>query len=159
MANVKPIPDGMNSLVPHITVSNAKDAIEFYKKAFGAQEMHRSAMPDGRIMHASLRIGGGHLMLNDSFPEMKGPPAPRASDHMPFVINLYVENADQTFERAVKAGAKVTLPLSNQFWGDRYGHLADPYGYRWSIAQHIEDVTPEEMKKRAEAMFAQPAHK
>ena len=159
MANVKPIPQGMESLIPHITVKNAKEAIEFYKKAFGAQELGRHLTPDGRIMHAALKVGGGHLFLNDEFPEMKGAPAPSPAASAPFVINLYVENADQTFDRAVKAGAKPKLPLSNMFWGDRYGQIIDPFGYHWSIAQHIEDVTPEEMKKRGEAMFAEPAHK
>ena len=159
MANVKPIPQGMESLTPHITVKNATDAIEFYKKAFGAQELGRHLTPDGRIMHAALKIGGGHLFLNDEFPEMKGCGAPAPTDDLPFVINLYVENADQTFDRAVKAGAKSKMPLTDMFWGDRYGQIIDPFGYHWSIAQHIEDVTPEEMKKRGEAMFAEPAHK
>ena len=159
MANVKAIPQGMESLTPHITVKNAKEAIEFYKKAFGAQESGRFHTPDGRIMHAALKVGGGHLFLNDEFPEMKGCGAPSPTGDLPFVINLYVENADQTFDRAVKSGAKAKMPLQNMFWGDRYGQIIDPYGYHWSIAQHIEDVTPEEMKKRGEAMFAQPAHK
>ena len=159
MANVKPIPQGMESLTPHITVKNAKEAIEFYKQAFGAQELGRHLMPDGRIMHAALKVGGGHLFLNDEFPEMKGCNAPVVGDAAPFVINLYVENADQTYDRAVKAGAKAKMPLSNMFWGDRYGQIVDPYGYHWSIAQHIEDVTPEQMKKRSEEMFAQPAHR
>jgi PhnB protein len=159
MANVKPIPEGMNSLTPHITVKNAKEAIKFYTDAFGAKEMSRALTPDGRIMHASLRIGGGHLFLNDEFPEMKGCNAPVVAGQAPFVINIYVENADQTFDRAVKAGAKAKMPVSNMFWGDRYGQVIDPFGYHWSIAQHIEDVTPEDMKKRSAEMFAQPAHK
>jgi len=159
MANVKPIPQGMESLTPHITVKNAKQAIEFYKQAFGAQELGRHLMHDGRIMHAALKIGGGHLFLNDEFPDMKRCNAPVVGNAAPFVINLYVENADQTYDRAVKAGAKAKMPLQNMFWGDRYGQIVDPFGYHWSIAQHIEDVTPEEMKKRGEAMFAEPAHR
>jgi PhnB protein len=159
MANIKPIPEGMEALTPHITVRNAKEAIEFYKKAFGAQELGRHLMPDGRIMHAALKIGGGHLMLNDEFPEMKGCGAPSPGGDLPFVINLYVENADQTYDRAVKAGAKSKMPVSDMFWGDRYGQIIDPFGYHWAIAQRVENVTPEQMKKRSEEMFAQPAHK
>jgi len=159
MANVKPIPEGMNCLTPHITVKNAKEAIKFYTNAFGAEEKGRHLTPDGRIMHAALKVGGGYLFLNDEFPEMKGCNAPLVGDAAPFVINLYVENADQTYDRAVKAGAKAKMPLTNMFWGDRYGQIVDPFGYHWSIAQHVEDVTPGEMKKRSEEMFAQPAHK
>ena len=157
--SVKPIPEGMEALIPHITVSNAKAAIKFYETAFGAKEMMRSAMPDGRIMHSHLVIGKAHMMVNDAFPEMGGCALPTANAALPFVMNLYVEDADQTFERAVAAGAKVKMPLSNMFWGDRYGHLEDPFGYRWAICTHIEDVAPDEIKRRADAMFSQPAHR
>ena len=133
MANVKPIPQGMESLTPHITVKNAKEAIEFYKKAFGAEERGRFLTPDGRVMHASLKVGGGHLFLNDEFPEMKGCGAPVVGSDVPFVINLYVENADETVDRAVKAGAKSKMPVSDMFWGDRYGQFRDPFGVRWSV--------------------------
>jgi len=104
-----------------------------------------------------MKIGDSHLMLNDPFPEMKGCAAPAQNAETPFTINLYVEDADATFNKAIKAGAEAKMPPQDMFWGDRYGQFRDPFGYTWAIATHIEDVSPEELKKRAEAMFAQPA--
>jgi PhnB protein len=150
---VKAIPEGFHTLTPHITVRDAKGAIEFYKKALGAEVLHAMPTPDGRIMHAALRIGDSIIMLNDAFPEMGGAPAPEQA--VGFTINVYTEDVDKLWDRAVKAGATVKMPLADQFWGDRYGHIADPYGFRWALAQHIRDVTPEEMKKAADDMAKQ----
>jgi uncharacterized glyoxalase superfamily protein PhnB len=145
---VKAIPEGYHSLTPSLTVSDAKKAIEFYQKAFGAKELNRAPGPDGRLMHAEIKIGDSILMLNDSFPEMGGNPAPAADASLPSSLHLYVENADAVFERAVKAGATVTMPLMDMFWGDRYGRIRDPFGHSWAIATHKEDLTPEQMMAR-----------
>ena len=139
MGTIKPIPDGMHSVTPHLTCAGAADAIEFYKKAFGAQERVRMPTPDGKVAHAELQIGDSVVMLSEALQE----PVTSAS------IYLYVPNADATFDRAVKAGAQSTMPLADMFWGDRYGRLTDPFGVRWGIATHKEDVPPEEMGRRA----------
>ena len=149
---VKPIPDGFHTLTPHITVRDAAGAIEFYKKALNAQVINRSDMPNGKVMHASLKIGDSILMLNDEFPEWGGSLAPRG-DAPGFAIHVYVDNVDKLFAQAVAAGATVKMPLMDQFWGDRYGHIVDPYGFRWALATHVRDVSGEEMK-RAEAEVA-----
>jgi uncharacterized glyoxalase superfamily protein PhnB len=148
----KAIPEGFHSLTPHITVSNAKQAIEFYQKAFGARLVRSSPGPDGRLMHAELQIGDSRLMLNDDFPEMRGG-SPLEHGTRNVVLNLYVENADATFNQALAAGATTTFPLADQFWGDRYGQVQDPFGFTWAIATHVKDVTPEEVSKAAAAMF------
>ncbi len=136
-------------------VRGAAQAIEFYKKAFGAVELGRAPMPDGKtLMHADLKIGDSHLLLVDEFPDM-GCYAPRQPGATSVTLHLFVEDADAVFNRAVAAGAKVTMPLGDMFWGDRYGKLIDPFGHEWSVATHKEDLTPEEMRKRQEAMFAQ----
>jgi PhnB protein len=156
MAKVKPIPEGYHALTPHIVVRGAAEAIEFYKKAFGAVELRRSAMPDGKtLMHADLKIGDSHLLLVDEMPGMSGCHAPREGGGTSVTLHLFVEDVDAVFNRAVAAGAKVTMPVADMFWGDRYGKLVDPFGHDWSIATHKEDLTPEEMKKRGEALFAQ----
>jgi PhnB protein len=152
------IPPGMHTLTPHITVNNAAKAIDFYKQAFGAEELSRSPMPDGRLMHASLKIGDSTLMLNDAFPDMGGCQAP-AGGKQPFALHMYVEDADSLWERAVKAGAKVTMPLANMFWGDRYGQLEDPFGITWSLASRVEEVSPEEAERRGKELFAGMAQK
>jgi uncharacterized glyoxalase superfamily protein PhnB len=149
-----PIPHGMHALTPHISVNGAAKAIEWYKKAFGAQEIARHAMPDGRLMHAALRIGDSVLMLNDSFQDMGAPAAPNAESNLPFNINLYVPDADEVYNRATSAGAKVRMPLADQFWGDRYGMITDPFGYNWAIATRKEDLTPQELGERAAKMFS-----
>ena len=154
MANVKPIPDGMRTITPHLAVRGAADAIEFYKKAFGARELMRANTPGcDTIMHATLQIGDSQLFLNDECPEM-GCLGPQALNGTPAVIHLQVEDADSLFNQAVEAGATVLMPIADQFWGDRYGMLADPFGHRWSIATHVRDVSPEEMAKAAEEAFA-----
>jgi len=151
MATVKPIPEGMHSVTPHLTCAGAADAIEFYKKAFGAVELARLPGPNGKLMHAMIRIGDSAVMLVDEAPEwgMLGPKALKGSA---VTIHLYVENADATVETAVKAGAKITMPLQDMFWGDRYGSLEDPFGHRWSVGTHVRDVSPEEMQKAMQNM-------
>jgi uncharacterized glyoxalase superfamily protein PhnB len=144
----------MHTITPHITVNNAAQAIDFYKQAFGAQELGRSATPDGRLMHAAIKIGDSNLILNDEFPEMGGCHAPPPGGKQPFVLHLYWEDVDQAWDRAVIAGAKVSMPLSNMFWGDRYGHLQDPFGFTWAMASRVEEVSPEEAHRRGKEMFS-----
>jgi PhnB protein len=151
-SNVKPIPEGFHTLTPHITVRDAAGAIEFYKKALNAQVLHISKTPNGKVMHASLKIGDSILMLNDEFPDWGGPIAPRG-EAAGFAINVYVPDVDKLFAQAVAAGATVKMPLADQFWGDRYGHIVDPYGFKWALATHVRDVSPEEME-RAQAEMA-----
>jgi uncharacterized glyoxalase superfamily protein PhnB len=158
MAKVKPIPEGTRTLTPHLTVHNAAEAIEFYKKAFGAKELGRHAGPGGKIMHAALQIGDSRLMLNDEFPEM-GACGPVHTGGSPVTIHLAVEDVDKVFNQAVAAGAKPTMPVMDQFWGDRYGKLDDPFGHHWSIATHIKDMTPAEMEAAGrEAMAKMGKH-
>jgi PhnB protein len=151
---VKPIPEGMHSVTPHLVIHGAAKAIDFYKRAFGAQEIGRHATPDGRLMHAAIKIGDSHIFLADEFPEM-GSKAPSGGG-CPVSLHLYVEDTDKVFNQAISAGAKSTMPVQNMFWGDRYGQLTDPFGHCWSVATRIESVTPEEMKRRSEALYSQP---
>jgi PhnB protein len=152
---VKRVPQGFHTVTPHLVVRGASEAIEFYKKAFGARELGRSPGPDGKsIMHAMVQIGDSRIFLNDEFPGM-GAISPLGLKGSPVTIHLYVEDADRVFQQAVQAGAKVAMPLADQFWGDRYGIVIDPYGHHWSIGSHIKDMTPEEMQKAAAAAFAQ----
>jgi len=145
------IPQGMHSVTPHLVCAGAAKAIEFYKQAFGAEEGARLPGPDGRLMHASVKIGDSQVMLVDEMPEW-GALGPKSLKGSPVTIHLYVEDVDSFVARAVKAGAKVTMPVADQFWGDRYGKLEDPFGHHWSVATHQRDVTPEEMKKAMAAM-------
>jgi uncharacterized glyoxalase superfamily protein PhnB len=155
-SSVKPIPDGMHSLTPHLVCANAAAAIDFYVKAFNAVEQGRLPGPGGKIMHASLRIGDSALMLVDEMPEW-GSLGPKSLKGSPVTIHLYVQDVDAAVEQAVAAGAKVTMPVADMFWGDRYGQLEDPFGHRWSVATHTRDVSPEEMKKAmAQQMPAKP---
>lgn len=141
---------GYHSVTPTLTVSDAKAAIEFYKKAFGAEEREVCLGPDGKqVMHAEIKIGDSIIMLNDEFPKM-GCVGPQALGGSPVSLFIYVENVDVLFDRAVKAGATVTMPVGDQFWGDRFGQLVDPFGHKWGIATHIADPTPEEIKKAQE---------
>lgn len=156
MAKVKAIPEGMHSVTPHLICAGAAQAIDFYKKAFGAEEGGRLPGPDGKLMHAMIRIGGSAVMLVDEMPEW-GALGPKALKGSPVTIHLYVEDADAFVARAVKAGAKVTMPLADQFWGDRYGKLEDPFGHHWSVATHVRDVSPEEMQKAMGSMQKAPA--
>jgi PhnB protein len=144
--STNPIPSGMHTVTPHLICAGADQAIDFYKKAFGAIELSRMPGPDGKVMHASIRIGNSVVMLNDENPQW-GTLGPKALKGSPVTIHLYVEDANALFEQAVRAGAKVTMPLDDMFWGDRYGKLEDPFGHQWSIGTHTRDVTPEEMQK------------
>ncbi len=145
---VKPIPEGYHTLTPFLSTTNAAKAIEFYKNAFGAHEIEKHAGPDGKIMHAVLKIGNSLIMLADEFPEHScGASTPKSLKGTTVMFHLYVEDVDHAFEKAKKAGAEVTMPVADMFWGDRYGQLRDPFGHLWSIATHIADYTPEEMEK------------
>jgi PhnB protein len=151
MANKpKSIPDGYHNVTPYLIVDDAARALEFYKKAFGATELLRMPKPNGKIGHAEIRIGDSTVMLADESPEV-GARSPRSLGGSPVSIFLYVEDVDTTFGKAVDAGAKVQRPLADQFYGDRTGGIEDPFGHAWYIATHVEDVSPEEMKKRAAA--------
>jgi len=146
MANAKrAVPEGLHTITPMLTFENAVQAIEWYKKALGAEEVSRSAGPDGKIMHADLRIGDSRIMLHDAMMGSKGPKELGGS---PASLWVYVEDCDALFNRAVSAGAQVQMAMADQFWGDRSGAFMDPHGYSWSIATHKEDLTPEEMKQR-----------
>jgi len=156
--NVKAVPEGTHTITAHLSVREAQKAIEFYQKAFGAQLLHVHKTPDGKVMHASLKIGDSQLLLADEFPGM-GTPSPQALGGSPVVLNIYVEDVDTLFNQAVAAGAKVTMPLANQFWGDRYGQIVDPFGHHWALGSHVEDVAPDELARRANAMFAEMSKK
>jgi len=154
----KAVPTGYHTITPQLALDNAAQTIDWYKRALGAEELSRSAGPDGKIMHAELKIGDSRFMMNDVMTGAKGPKAYGGS---PASFWVYVEDCDALFNRAVAAGAKVTMAVADQFWGDRGGAFADPEGYNWWIATRKEDLTPEEMKKRAEDFFknmSQPAH-
>jgi uncharacterized glyoxalase superfamily protein PhnB len=153
-ASVRPVPDGFNTLSPYLVVKDAPRAIEFYKKAFGAEEMYRSTMPgSGVVMNAQLRFGNSMLMLNEEFPQW-GSKSPRSLGGSPVTVHLYVDDADKAYERAVQAGAEATMPLMDAFWGDRFGKLRDPFGHEWSIATRKENLAPAEIARRAEQWFA-----
>lgn len=158
MAQVKPILEGLHTIVPHLVVRGGAAAIDFYTKAFGAVEIFRMPMPDGKIMHASLKIGDSRLFLCDEFSG-NGWNAGQTPACAPVTIHLNVEDADAVFGQAVAAGAKVKMPLADMFWGDRYGKLVDPFGHEWSLSTHKEDVSPEEMRKRGQTMMAQMGKK
>ena len=145
-ARARSIPDGMHSITPHLICAGAADAIEFYKKAFGAVEVTRLPGPEGKLMHASIRIGDSTIMLNDEFPDW-GAFGPKALKGSAVTIHLYVDDVDAVFARAVAAGAKVTMPVADMFWGDRYGIVEDPFGHHWSVATHLRDMTPAEIQK------------
>src|SRR5271163_1622820 len=143
-----PIPSDKHTITAHLTLKDTAKAIEFYKKAFGAEKCHVLTAPEGRIMHADIQIGDSHLMLSDEFPESgRGCASPQTLKGTNATIHLYVADVDKAFERAIAAGAKAEMPPQDMFWGDRYGRLIDPFGQPWSLATHIEDVTPEEMQK------------
>lgn len=144
MNKVQAIPDGMHSLTPHLVCRDAAAAIDFYVRAFGAIERFRLPAPDGRLMHACVQIGDSLLFLFDEMPE-HGALGPEALEGSPVTIHLQVADADAVFARAVQAGATVAMPLAEQFWGDRYGQVVDPFGHRWSIATHVREVGREEM--------------
>jgi len=143
---VRPIPEGFHTITPHLVCSGAADALAFYTRAFGAVETSRMPGPDGRIMHAQMRIGDSFFMLADDFPDY-GCVGPLALKNTPVYIHLYVEDVDALYAQAVAAGAKPIMQVADMFWGDRYGQLEDPFGHRWSIATHKRDMTPEQMRE------------
>jgi PhnB protein len=148
MVNVKAIPEGLHTLTPQLVVDGAAEAIAFYQKAFGAEELSRAPDPSGKkIWHASVRIGNSVFYVNDVFPEMGGTASSAA-------LWLYTENVDALYDRAVKAGAKVEMPLSDMFWGDRTGMLSDAWGNKWNLARRMKDLTPEQMQKAQDAFVA-----
>ncbi|KVD15790.1 VOC family protein [Burkholderia ubonensis] len=150
--SVKPIPEGMRTLTPHLICAGAADAIEFYRQAFNAVERVRLPGPNGKLMHACLTIGDSTLMLVDEMPE-HGALGPKALKGTPVCLHLFVPDVDAAIAQAVAAGAKVTMPAADMFWGDRYGQVEDPFGHRWSLATHQRDLTPEQIR---DAMASAP---
>jgi len=148
----KAIPEGYYTVTPHLVVKDAGGAIEFYKKAFGAEEVFRMPGPGGKVMHAELKIGNSHVMINDEMPDY-GALGPQSIGGTPVTLHLYVNDVDSTFKRAISAGGKEEMAVADMFWGDRYGKLVDPYGHKWSVATHKEDVSPEECARRMEKEF------
>ena len=154
MAKPKPVPDGFRTVTPHIVIDGAAKALDFYKKAFGAEELYRMPSPDGKkLMHASMKIGDSMIMLCDDFPEYGKARAPKKLGGSPVTIHLYVQDADAAWKRAVDAGAQVGMELQDMFWGDRYGTLTDPFGHEWAIASKNQDLTPEQVSAAAKKAF------
>ena len=149
---VNKIPEGYHTVTPYLVTANADKAIEFYKEAFGAKELVRLPSPDGKVMHAEIKIGDSPVMLSDECPDWDAL-SPLARGGTTVSIVLYVEDVDAVVNRAVAAGAKAVMPVTDQFWGDRMGTVIDPFGHKWSVATHVEDVPPEEMSTRAAALF------
>ena len=157
MANqVKPIPTGYHTATPYLTLNDSKRAIDFYKRAFGAQEIVRMEGPGGKIGHAELKIGDSMIMLSDEMPG-GGNRSPQALGGTTSSVFLYVTDVDSVYKQAVDAGAKSDMPPADMFWGDRFGKLTDPFGHTWALATHKEDIAPEEMKKRSQEAMAKMA--
>jgi uncharacterized glyoxalase superfamily protein PhnB len=154
-AKAPPIPKGYHVVTPSIVVRGAAKAIEFYKKAFGAKELNRMEGPGGKLMHAEIKIGDSIVMLSDEFPEM-GSSSPETVGGTPSSLMIYTRDVDALFNQAVAAGAKVSMPIADMFWGDRYGRVKDPFGHDWQLATHKENVTPKEMARRAAAAMSAP---
>ena len=150
---VKPVPEGYHTITPHLIVRDAARAIEFYKQAFGAKDRGVMKGPDGKVMHAELQIGDSIVMLADEMPEF-GSRSPQTIGGSPTGLHIYTDNVDAAFDRAVKAGAQVEMPVMEQFWGDRYGKLKDPFGHSWSVATHVKDLSAEEMKRGMDEAMA-----
>ncbi|MBV9610306.1 MAG: VOC family protein [Acidobacteria bacterium] len=155
----RPIPEGHHTVTPHLVLRNAAKAIEFYKKALGAQELGRMTSPDGKIGHAELKIGDSIIFLADEFDMGPGSAkAPESVGACTATLNLYVPDVDATYQQAVAAGGKATMPVTDMFWGDRYGTFTDPFGHMWGVATHKEDLTKEEVEERAKAFWASMQH-
>ena len=154
MSNVKPIPEGCTAVAPYLVIKSCADAIEFYKKAFGAEERFRMGGPGGTVAHAEIQINGATIMLSEEFPGVEGVGSPATLGGSTANVHLYVADADAVFKQAVESGAKVLYPMEDTFWGDRYGKVADPFGHVWGIATYKEDVAPDEMERRAKEAFA-----
>jgi PhnB protein len=153
MSSVRAIPEGYHTITPSLVCKNAAKAIDFYKEAFQAKVLVRMNGPGDKVGHAELQIGDSRLMISDEFPGMSQAPDPNAPAGS--YLFLYNENVDAFYDRVVKAGCKVEMPLQNQFWGDRFGKVRDPFGHQWGLAQHVEDVAPDEMERRSKAFMAQ----
>lgn len=151
---VSPIPKGFRTVTPHLILRDTAAAIEWYKRAFGAKELSRMEMPGGKIGHAEIRIGDSIVMMADEFPEM-GQKSPETLGGTAAGLMVYVKDVDKAFAKAVEAGAKTLMPVADQFWGDRYGQLVDPFGHKWSIGTHIKDLTPKQMKAAMDEWMAQ----
>jgi uncharacterized glyoxalase superfamily protein PhnB len=151
-ANVNPVPEGYRTITPYLVVNGAGEAIDFYVKAFGAVEVIRMPGPGGTVMHGEVRIGDSMLMLSDEFPDW-GALGPVSRGGATASIMLYVDDCDAAFRRAVDAGCVAKMPPTDEFWGDRFAKVTDPFGHEWAIATHVEDVTPEEMQRRMAARF------
>jgi uncharacterized glyoxalase superfamily protein PhnB len=149
----KPIPDGFHSVTPSLVVCNAAEAIEFYKKAFNANEIYKFPTPDGKILHAMIQIGDSFVMMSDEFPTM-GMKSPATLGGTAVTLHLYVEDSDKIFKQAVDAGAVITMPIMDSFWGDRFGTVMDPFGHSWAIATHKIDMTPDGLRKAGQEYFA-----
>ena len=149
----KPVPEGFHTVTPHLVFRDTAKAIDFYKRAFGAQELNRMEGPGGKIGHAELKIGDSIIFLADEFPQGNCK-APQTVGGTTCSLNLYVEDVDSSFQKAVDAGAKTTMPVADMFWGDRYGVLTDPFGHAWGLATHKEDLSPQEIEERAQAFWA-----
>jgi len=156
--SVKPVPEGYHTLTPFLTVRDAARAIEFYKQAFGAEERGVAKGPDGKVMHAELKIGDSIIMLGDEYPDF-GSLSPQSIGGSGMGLHIYLDGVDAAFDRAVKAGAQVEMPVMDQFWGDRYGKLTDPFGHKWSIGTHIKDMSPAEMKQGMDDAIAKAEQK
>jgi uncharacterized glyoxalase superfamily protein PhnB len=155
MSNVKPIPEGYTSVTPHLVIDGAAKAIDFYKKAFGAQEIVSMPMPGtDKLMHAEIQIGNSRVMIADEFPEMGPRRSPTALGESTVTLHQYVEDVDAAIARAAEAGATVTMPAADMFWGDRYGKVKDPFGHDWGLATHVRDLSPEEMAEAAQAAMS-----
>lgn len=158
-SRVEPIPKGFGTVTPYLSIDGAAQALEWYKKAFGAKELDREPTPDGKLMHARIRIGDSIVMMSDVFPGADTQ-APTALGNTTTTLHIYMKNVDKFWQQAVDAGAKVTMPLDNQFWGERYGKLKDPFGHNWSVSQRIP-MSRQEMKEKQEqamAMFSRAQH-
>ena len=155
----KPIPKGYHTVTPALVVRGAAEAIEFYKKALGAEELVRMPSPDGKISHSELKIGDSMIFVSDEFPHMGVSRSPQTLGGCTSTLHLYVEDVDTSFNRAIDAGGKVAMPVADMFWGDRFGSFTDPFGHHWGILTHKEDLSAEEMKERAADFYASMAQK
>jgi PhnB protein len=160
MANASnPVPQGFHTVTPALVVRGAAEAIDFYKKALGAQELMRMPSPDGKITHAELKIGDSIIFISDEFPNMGVPRSPQTVGGCTTTLHLYVPDVDASFKQAIDAGGKATMPVADMFWGDRFGSFSDPFGHHWGILTHKEDLSAEEMEARAQDFYASMAQK
>jgi PhnB protein len=156
--SVKPIPEGFHTATPTLVVKNAAQAIDYYKKVFGAEELMRMPSPDGKISHAEIKVGDSKIFLSDEFPQHGGK-SPQTLGGFTGGIYLYVPDVDKVFDKAIAAGGKSAMPVTDMFWGDRHGNFIDPFGHSWGVSTHTEDLSQEEMEKRAQAFYAEMEQK